>query len=36
MKLPYFEISHDGTLLAALQRNRQEEIWILEVDEGSF
>jgi Tol biopolymer transport system component len=36
MSVPYFEISPDGTLLAALQRDRQQEIWILEADEGSF
>jgi eukaryotic-like serine/threonine-protein kinase len=35
-QLPYFEISRDGTLVAVSQRARQEEVWILEVDEGSF
>ena len=35
-RLPYFEISRDGTLVALSQRARHEEVWILEVDEGSF
>ncbi|MFI5167045.1 MAG: protein kinase [Thermoanaerobaculales bacterium] len=36
LEYPDFDISRDGTLLAVFQRARQEEIWVLEVEEGSF
>jgi TolB protein len=33
---PLFDISSDGTLLALFQRARQDDIWVLEAEEGSF
>ena len=35
-KFPDFDLSGDGTLLALLQSARQDEIWVLEAEEGSF
>jgi Tol biopolymer transport system component len=33
---PMFELSRDGTLLALFQSTRQDEIWVLESEEGAF
>ena len=33
---PIFELSRDGTLIALFRRTRQEEIWVLEAEDGRF